>query len=140
MNKTMGLDFGLKRIGIAVSDALGISANPLKVLERKSIKDDIQALLSVIAENRIDRIVVGMPFNMDGSEGGMAEEVREFSDKLREASGKEPVFFDERLTTMQAERLLTEEADMSREKRKDVRDKVAAAILLQAYLDSSGGI
>jgi len=132
----MGIDYGVKRIGIAVSDAMGYSAHPLTIIHRKSLAEDIEAIKLISDKNNVSKIVLGLPLNMDGSEGKLAQDVRSFAEKLT-AGLKLPVeFFDERLSSLQTERILVEEADMSREKRKGVRDKIAASLFLQAYLDS----
>ena len=134
--RLMGIDYGVKRIGIAVSDAMGYSAHPLTIIHRKSLAEDIEAIKLISDKNNVSKIVLGLPLNMDGSEGKLAQDVRSFAEKLT-AGLKLPVeFFDERLSSLQTERILVEEADMSREKRKGVRDKIAASLFLQAYLDS----
>ncbi len=132
----IGLDVGDVRIGVAVSDLMGLTANPRETYVRK--KDDIAADIAYFCEyakkEDADAFVLGLPKNMDGSEGPRAEVTRQFGDMLAEASGLSVIYQDERLTTVSAERVLLE-ADMRREKRKQVIDKVAAAIILQSYLD-----
>lgn len=132
----IGLDVGDVRIGVAVSDLMGLTANPRETYARK--KDDINADIAYFCEyakrEDADAFVLGLPKNMDGSEGPRAEVTRQFGDMLGAASGLPVIYQDERLTTVSAERVLLE-ADMRREKRKQVIDKVAAAIILQAYLD-----
>ena len=133
----IALDVGDVRIGVAVSDLLGITANPRETYWRK--KDDIEADIRYFCEyaknEDADTFVLGLPKNMDGTEGPRAQVTREFGDKLKEASGLPVVYQDERLTTVSAERMLID-ADVRREKRKQVIDKVAATIILQSYLDS----
>ena len=133
----IALDVGDVRIGVAVSDLLGITANPRETYWRK--KDDIDADIRYFCEyaknEDADTFVLGLPKNMDGTEGPRAVVTREFGDKLAEASGIPVVYQDERLTTVSAERMLID-ADVRREKRKQVIDKVAATIILQSYLDS----
>lgn len=133
----IALDVGDVRIGVAVSDLLGITANPRETYWRK--KDDLDADIRYFCEyakkEDADMFVLGLPKNMDGTEGPRAVVTREFGDKLHEASGLEVVYQDERLTTVSAERMLID-ADVRREKRKQVIDKVAATIILQSYLDS----
>jgi len=133
----IALDVGDVRIGVAVSDLLGITANPRETYWRK--KDDIDADIRYFCEyakkEDADTFVLGLPKNMDGTEGPRAEVTREFGDMLAKASGLPVVYQDERLTTVSAERMLIE-ADVRREKRKQVIDKVAATIILQSYLDS----
>lgn len=132
----IGLDVGDVRIGVAVSDLMGLTANPRETYVRK--KNDLQADIAYFCEyakrEDADAFVLGLPKNMDGSEGPRAEITRQFGDMLAGASGLPVIYQDERLTTVSAERVLLE-ADMRREKRKQVIDKVAAAIILQAYLD-----
>jgi putative Holliday junction resolvase len=130
----MGLDVGDRRIGVAVSDELSLFANGLFVLERRGLASDLTALSRVISENDVSRIVVGMPRNMNGSYGPQAEKTAAFIRKLEQTCDLPCVAWDERLTTRQAERVLIA-ADQRRSKRKAVRDKLAAQLILQSYLD-----
>lgn len=137
IKRIIGLDVGDVRIGVAASDVMGMIANPRETYVRK--KDDVSADIAYFcdyaAKEDAGSFVLGLPINMDGSEGPRATLTRAFGDLLHERSGL-PVFYqDERLTTVSAERVLID-ADMRREKRKQVIDKVAATIILQAYLDS----
>jgi putative holliday junction resolvase len=136
MPRILGLDFGTKRIGVALSDIMGITACPFTVIERQSIEKDFQKLAGIISEQDVKLIVLGDPLNMDGTPGMLTDDVKSFAKKLREKFNIDIKFVDERLTTMQAERILVEEADYSRGKRRNVRDKIAASLLLQSYLDS----
>lgn len=133
----IALDVGDVRIGVAVSDLLGITANPRETYVRK--KNDVDADIAYFCEyakrEDADAFVLGLPKNMDGTEGPRAEVTRQFGDMLEKASGILVYYQDERLTTVSAERMLID-ADVRREKRKKVIDKVAATIILQAYLDS----
>lgn len=135
--RKIALDIGDVRIGVAVSDLLGITANPRETYVRK--KDDIDADMAYFCEyakrEDADAFVLGLPKNMDGSEGDRARITREFGDLLSQTSGLPVYYQDERLTTVSAERMLID-ADVRREKRKQVIDKVAATIILQSYLDS----
>ncbi len=135
--RKIALDVGDVRIGVAVSDMLGITANPRETYVRK--KGDIEADIAYFCEyakkEDADAFVLGLPKNMDGTEGDRVVVTREFGNMLKEASGLEVYYQDERLTTVSAERMLID-ADVRREKRKKVIDKVAATIILQAYLDS----
>jgi putative Holliday junction resolvase len=140
MNRILGIDYGVKRVGIALSDLLGITAQPFTVIEGASQQEVIKRIASIVSEQSVSRIVIGLPLNMDGSSGEISENVRAFAVQLEERLNIPVELFDERLTTMQAERMLVEEADMSREKRKHVRDKVAASLILQAYLDQKSSI
>lgn len=131
----MGLDVGDKTIGVAISDEQGIIANPFKVIPRTaSVKKDIAEVRKLAEEFGVQRIVVGMPYMMDGSVGIQAEKVQEFVEQLRRRIRVSVETWDERLTTMEVERLLIS-ADQSRARRKKVVDKMAAAIILQSYMD-----
>lgn len=133
----MALDYGKKRIGVALSDPLGIMANPLCVVHREgSRQKDLQSIADLIAQHEVATLVMGLPLNMDGTPGIIVDEVREFARLLGELANVRIEFVDERLTTAEAERMLTDEADLSREKRKGVRDKIAASFILESYLNS----
>ena len=132
--RKMALDYGEVRIGIAFSDLLNIIANGYETYTRRGEQVDIEYLCNLAKEREVDTIILGLPVNMDGTEGERAQATREFGTKLQEASGLNIKYFDERLTSASAERLLIE-ADMRREKRKQVIDKVSATIILQNYLD-----
>ncbi|MDR3217068.1 MAG: Holliday junction resolvase RuvX [Clostridiaceae bacterium] len=132
--RKIGLDIGNVRIGVAVSDLMGIIANARETYTRKSEEADIAYFTEYARANEADTFVLGLPVNMDGTDGERVRLTREFGDLLKAASGLPVVYKDERLTTVQAERLLIE-ADMRRDKRKKVIDKVAACIILQSYLD-----
>lgn len=136
MKRKVALDVGDVRIGVAVSDMLGITANPRETYVRKgkTFEEDINYFVKYAKDEDADAFVVGLPMNMDGTEGPRAELTREFGEALKQASGLEVIYVDERLTTVSAERLLIN-ADVRREKRKTVIDKVAATIILQSYLD-----
>ncbi|MBR2334253.1 MAG: Holliday junction resolvase RuvX [Clostridia bacterium] len=136
MKRKVALDVGDVRIGVAVSDILGITANPRETYVRKgkTFEDDINYFVKYAKEEDADAFVIGLPMNMDGTEGPRAEVTREFGEALKEASGLQVIYVDERLTTVSAERMLIG-ADVRREKRKQVIDKVAATIILQSYLD-----
>lgn len=132
--RVMALDVGTKRIGIALSDPLLITAQGLQTFNRTTLEEDIKGLWELIHLHEVSRLVVGLPKNMDGSIGFKAEEIREFIDQLTAMEPMEIIWIDERLTTVSAERTLLE-ADVSRAKRKKVIDKMAAMIILQSYLD-----
>ncbi|MEO3947080.1 Holliday junction resolvase RuvX [Gorillibacterium sp. CAU 1737] len=133
--RIMGLDYGDKTIGVAVSDELGWTAQGVEVIRRKSREDDRTRLAELIREYTMDEIVVGMPKNMNGTIGPRGEASREFADQLAEWFGLPVHLWDERLTTVAAQRTLIE-ADVSRKKRKGVIDKMAAQLILQGFLDS----
>ncbi len=133
--RILSLDVGKKKVGIAISDALGITAQPLDTLIRKAKKADLARIEKVIHDMSVSKVIVGLPLNMNGTEGAMAKEIYSFVKEL-EKEIKIPVeLWDERLTTMEAERLLLE-ADLSRKERKKLDDKIAAQLILQSYLDS----
>src|SRR5690348_3134157 len=133
--RSMGLDLGTKTIGLAVSDELGITAQGLTTLERRGPKKDLAALAERVAEYSVERFVIGLPLNMDGSEGPRAEFTRKFGASLEEATKLPVIYWDERLTTVAAHRALSE-LNASRKKRKEVIDQVAAVLILQGWLDA----
>ena len=135
MKKMLGLDIGEKNIGIAVSDGLGITAQPLTTIRRKSTNTDIEAIKKIIEEHHAEEIVVGLPKNMDGSIGIQAQKAIQFADKLKQCLDVRVTLRDERLTTVIAEKAMLE-GDLSRKKRKKRIDKIAAQLILQNYLDS----
>lgn len=132
--RIMGLDVGEKRIGIAVSDPMGWTAQGHSVLTRGKLQDDIEHLGQLCAEYKVDKIVLGFPLNMNGTVGPKGEEIQEFGKMVQEALNLPLEYWDERLTTVAAQKVLLE-ANMSRRKRKGVIDKVAAVHILQGYLD-----
>lgn len=134
----LALDLGERRIGVAGSDPLGLTGQPVGVIERSSLKEDIARIGEIVCARGASTIVVGLPLNMDGSEGPQAKRARRFASVLRRALEVEVELWDERLTTVQAERALLE-ADRSRAKRRLVRDGVAAALLLESYLEAHRG-
>ena len=140
--KKLGLDVGDKTIGVAVSDEMGIIADGVTTIERVGIKKDTGKVLDYINEYNCDTVVIGLPLKLDGTDSPQTEKVREFKQKLEnklKGSGLNHVkveFYDERLTTVMAERVLIE-ADMRRNKRKEIIDRQAAIIILQSYLDSN---
>lgn len=133
--RALGLDLGTKTIGLAVSDELGITAQGLTTLERKNLKKDLEALAERVEEYGVDRFVIGLPLNMDGSEGPRAEFTRKFGGQLENATKLPVIYWDERLTTVAAHRVLSE-ADVSGRKRKQLIDQVAATLILQGWMDA----
>ena len=133
--RIMGLDIGDKTIGVAVSDIMGITAQGVKTIRRESKKIDIEELKNIIKERQVNKIVSGLPKNMNGTLGPQGEKVLKLCELIKEETGLEIDFWDERLTTVAAERSLIE-GDVSRKKRKKVIDMLAAVIILQGYLDS----
>jgi len=136
--RVLALDHGTVRIGVAVSDELKMIASPLEYIPAEPFADFLARLRQLLAEKAVEQIVVGMPRNMDGSYGPAAEKVREFIEKLR-AEVTIPIrTWDERLTSSQANRILIQ-GKVRRDKRKETVDKMAAAILLQSFLDATAG-
>jgi putative Holliday junction resolvase len=133
--RTLGLDVGTKTIGVAASDALGLTAQTVTTLRRTSLKADLAALKELVREYEVERFVVGLPLNMDGTEGPRAEATRRFVEALSQALGLPVEWWDERLSTVAAQRTLLE-ADLSRAKRREVIDQMAAQFILQGWLDS----
>ncbi len=134
--RVLGLDFGERRIGVAVSDALGVMAQAAAVIERRSLPEDVRRIGEIAKRRGVGKIVLGLPLNMDGSAGPQARRVRRFAGRLRRELGLEvEQLWDERLSTVEAERALLE-ADESRAARREARDAVAAAVVLQSYLEA----
>jgi putative Holliday junction resolvase len=132
--RIMGLDIGSHTIGIAISDELGITAQGLKTITRKSKEKDFEEISNIINQFEIGKIVVGLPRNMNGSLGSQAEMVLQWIKNLKEKIHLPVVTWDERLSTVEASRVLLE-ADLSRKKRKKAIDKLAAVIILQTYMN-----
>ena len=135
MARTMGLDVGTRTIGVAVSDELSITGQALTTLRRSNLRTDLRALCELIEKHGVNRIVVGLPLNMDGSEGPSAAEARKVGEAVASALKIPVEYWDERLTTVAAGRMLIE-ADVSRARRRQVVDQVAAALILQGWLDA----
>src|SRR6059036_3294128 len=135
VGRTLALDYGDRRIGIALSDELGLAARPLMTLARTTWPRDLERLAAIIREHDVRRIVVGLPLDMDGGRGGRARLTETFIERIRGATGLPVLPWDERLTTVQAERILIE-GDVRRARRREVIDQVAAVILLQTWLDA----
>jgi len=135
--KILGIDYGERRMGVAMSDPSGRFATGLTTVERRNRQRDMEAVLAIVEAQDIQRIVVGYPLRLDGTEGIQCEKVRRFADRLRKACSRPVVLWDETLSTKEAEAILRQ-TGVSREKRRDVIDRVAAAVILQDYLDRSG--
>jgi len=135
--RIMGLDLGTRRIGIAVSDELGMTAQPVTTLRRRTAAADLAQLKNLAEAHQVEKWVVGLPLHMNGTEGPEAARARQFGAALESASGRPVEFFDERLSTRSAERVLLE-ADMSRKKRRQLIDRLSAVIILQGWLDQRG--
>lgn len=135
--RILGLDVGQKRIGVALSDPMGWTAQGHSVLQRTA-GDDMARIEELCRENEVETIVVGLPLNMNGTEGPKAVECRDYARDLAAYTGLPVKLWDERLTTVTAEKVLIQ-ADVSRRKRKQVIDKMAATFILQSYLDRHAG-
>mgnify|MGYP000983701579 CR=1 FL=1 len=133
--RTLGIDYGDKRIGLALSDELGIIASPLEVYYRKSLKEDFKYLERIIIEKKVGNIVIGLPINMDGTLGERAKITKEFGQQLFSLISLPIIYVDERWTSIESERILIE-GNVRREKRKALIDKMAAQNILQRFLDS----
>lgn len=136
--RILGLDYGSKTVGVAVSDSLGITAQGLETITRREenkLRKTLARIEELIAEYEIELIVLGYPMNMDGSIGERARRTEEFRDMLVRRTGVPAVLWDERLTTMEANDILIE-SGVRREDRKQVIDKIAAVLILRSYLDS----
>lgn len=136
--RIVGLDYGSVTVGVAVSDALLITAQPVEVIKRKSetkLRQTLARLEEIIAEYEVDKIVLGYPKNMNNTLGERVERTEEFKEKLQKRTGLEVVLWDERLTTVSAMEVL-KEGGVRRENRKAYVDKIAAVFILQGYLDS----
>ena len=130
----MGLDIGSHTIGVAISDELGITAQGIKTIKRKSKEEDFKEINAIIGQFEINKIVVGLPKNMDGTLGKQAEIVFQWIKTCKDKTHLPMVTWDERLSTVGASKVLLE-AELSRSKRKKVIDKLAAVLILQGYLD-----
>ncbi len=133
----MGLDVGSKTVGVAVSDPLGFTAQGIEIIGINEEEEEygLERLAELVSEYKVDKFVVGLPKNMNNSEGPRVEASKFYGDLIKERFGFPVDYQDERLTTVQAERMLVEQADISRGKRKKVIDKLAAQLILQNYLD-----
>jgi putative Holliday junction resolvase len=138
MGRILGIDYGTSRVGVALGDEEGIIAFPLAVLEVRGDREAARRVAALCTEHAVSRVVVGMPVNMNGTHGPMADAATRFAERLgRACPGVSVVTWDERLTSVSAERALLD-ADMSRSGRRARRDKVAAQLMLQSYLDARG--
>jgi putative Holliday junction resolvase len=133
--RILALDYGTKRIGVALSDELGWTAQPLETFERRTLDWDVAHIAALVGSHGVERVVLGLPLQLDGREGPAVRAMREFAVKLEAGLPVPLVLWDERMTTKAAEDLLIA-ADVSRKKRKGVVDRIAAAILLRSYLEA----
>lgn len=134
--RLMGLDVGDKTIGVALSDTLLMTASPIEVIRRTKFTTDAEKLIALIRAREAAGIVVGLPVNMDGSEGPRCQSVRQFAANLLGKIDLPLAFWDERLSTAAVERMLVDEMDVSRARRREVVDKAAAAYILQGALEA----
>ena len=137
--RIMGLDFGSRTVGVAISDSLLLTAQGVEIIRRKEenkLRQTLARIEELIVENEVDEIVLGLPKNMNDTEGVRVELTKEFKEKLERRTGLPVYFWDERLTTMSADRTL-EETGVHKEDRKQYLDQVAAVFILQGYLDAA---
>ncbi len=133
MGRVMGLDVGTKTIGIAISDGLRMVAHPDRTLSRKGVAKDVDSIVQIATQRGVDHVVVGIPYELDGSERRSARLARQIGDAVI-AKGLPVTYIDERFSSVEAEHQLRE-TDMSRTRRREVIDQAAAALILQSYLD-----
>lgn len=133
----LGLDIGEARVGVAVSDPTGSVATPVDVLDARRLESDLRAFNRLIEDHEPDALVVGLPLTMGGDEGPQARVVRVLAERLADASGLPLVFWDERLSSVEARRILSA-SGVSDKKQRGKVDKLAAALVLQSYLDAQG--
>ena len=133
--RILGIDYGHKRLGLALSDEEKILASPLPPYQRRDLNQDLAFLAALVHEKNVGQIVVGLPRNMEGSLGEMAKQVLAFVETLKKKTHLPIDTFDERLSSIEAERVLIQ-ADLSRKRRKTLRDSLAAVLILQGYLES----
>ncbi len=135
--RILGIDGGSRRVGVALSDELGLTAQPVTTLSRGSNRELIEALQALIGDEEIELVVVGLPLRLDGSEGGAARKARRLAKVIADELNLPTELWDERFTSVQAERLLID-AGVRRQKRRGPTDRIAAAIMLQSFLDARG--
>ena len=136
--RLLGLDVGAKTVGLALSDVSLTVATPLETVRRGKFAEDAGRLRAIIAAEGVGGLIIGLPVEMDGTEGPRCQSVRQFAENLLEHVDLPMAFWDERLSTKAVERVLIEEADMTRKRRAEVIDKMAAAYILQGALDAMG--
>jgi putative Holliday junction resolvase len=136
MARILAIDFGERRIGLAVSDPLGITAQGLPTIDTRKTGDVFSHIKNIVTQRNVTKIVVGMPRNMNGSIGFKGEEVKRFMDRLARETGLEVIAWDERLTSVQSQRSMREMG--TKQRKKEIVDRISATLLLQNYLDSAG--
>jgi putative holliday junction resolvase len=134
--RVLGLDVGSRRIGVAVSDPLGITAQGLETIQRENKRRDFEVLARLMAQYEVREVVIGLPLRLSGAEGTQSEKMRRFADELKEKLGVTVHLWDERWTSTQANRLLRE-TDLSIEKRGKAVDRMAAILILQSWLQAN---
>jgi putative Holliday junction resolvase len=134
MTRILAIDFGERRIGLAISDPLGITAQGLPTIDTRKTKDFLSFIQNLIQEKEVSKVVVGMPRNMDGSIGFKGEAVKEFIQKLSQKTKVEIITWDERLTSVESLRSMREMG--TKQKKKETVDRISATLILQSYLDS----
>ena len=138
MSRILGIDFGQRRIGLAISDALGVTAQGLPTLDTKKTKDIFTHLKNIIKDKNVTKVVVGMPKNMNGTIGPMGVEVKKFIQELIKKTKIDVIPWDERLTSVQSLKAMREMG--TKQKHKEVADRISATLILQSYLDSARGL
>lgn len=141
--RVLSVDLGKRRIGLAISDEAGLSAQPLDALQRRTLAEDLKRICSIAKDRKAQRILVGLPLHLDGRESAMSEECRRFAGKLGEASGLPVSLHDERLTSVEAEEMLRARGwsleRLLKEKKKGTVDRLAAAVLLEDWMSAQAG-
>jgi putative holliday junction resolvase len=135
MPRILGLDYGTRRVGAALSDPGRTIAFPVEVYALRGVKHDAEHYRELVAENEVERVVIGLPLHTSGHEGALAALARTFGDWLAAVTGRPVVYYDERYSTIEAEQRLID-AGLTRQKRKALRDQLAAQIMLQGFLDA----
>ena len=133
--RVLALDFGKKRIGLAVSDELGLTAQGLDTLHRTRVRDDIEALASLVNQYSVSQVLIGMPLHMSGDESRQSAHTREFAERLQRRTGLTVEYWDERWTSVQAQRMLRD-SGVKVDRKDGTVDRISAVILLESYLDS----
>lgn len=133
--RILTIDYGSKRIGLAVSDPLGLTAQPLPYLSNHGIQPFIQDLKKIIREKSVSRIVLGLPRSLDGTLGPKALEIQQLGEQIQKECSVKVDLYDESFTSKDAEDILIHELDVSRKKRKEIRDSLAACLILQRYME-----
>lgn len=139
MSRILAVDYGDARVGVAISDPLGITAQPLDTLARRGDKHICRELAALVEAREVSEVVVGLPLELSGAEGPAAQKVRAFADRLSRYISIPITFWDERMTSLQAERDMREVGKLKWRKRRGKVDQVAAQLILQAVLDQRGG-